>query len=315
MPDRELNQEAAEGAAWNEAREDGPFLETLDEVVATGSSGHLEVGTGIESIGKVVLIGGRVAWATCVYQPEKLGQLLQRLGHLTENDLDRVSSDYVRHGGKVKLGRLLEQAGLISRPVLRRCLLIHVRTALACMLSNRDLRARWTPESCVAEDDLAFPLDQVLLGLNGGSHQLRTAGNQIGHLATELDQLRSVDGFKGAVVTTGEGASVASVGYANEDGTEVQELALVSSALLVETRASAPHSSIGAARTGFIESASGAVLASWIDEHRNLIVAVAVDGSARLGVAKHRLEHVAQRLDEALQQQDDQSLPTAAATE
>jgi predicted regulator of Ras-like GTPase activity (Roadblock/LC7/MglB family) len=320
MSHRELTEHAAEGVTSGSpteaaSPEDRPLLAALEEEVRAGSSGLLEVGTGIEPIGKVLLVSGRVAWATCVYQPENLGQLLRRLGHLSESDLERVEATYTEQGGKTKLGRLLEEAGLVTRPVLRRCLLLHVRMALACMLPNHDLRAHWTPGECAGDEDLTFALDQLLVGLAGRSDDPWIAGDRLWALAQELSQLKSVDGFRGAVIATGEGASVTSVGYADAAGTGVQELALVSSSLLVESRQIAPHLSTGPPRCGFLEGPEGIVIASWIDEQRSLIVAAAVDTSARLGVAKHRLEQTAERLCSALQPDLNQSLPEEAATE
>ncbi len=325
MSHRELTEASDDGAGCPELAdtsptqtagpEDRPFLEALEKEVLAGSSGLLEVGTGIEAIGRVLLVSGRVAWATCVYQPENLGQLLRRLGHLSDADLERVDAVYSDRGGKVKLGRLLEETGLVSRPVLRRCLLLHVRMALSCMLSNHDLRAHWTPGECAGEEDLTFALEQLLVGLAARPDDPWIAGDRLWALANELAQLKSVEGFRGAVIATGEGASVTSVGYADVAGTEVQELALVSSTLLVESRRIAPHLSTGAPRCGFLEGPKGAVLSSWIDEQRGLIVAVAVDTSARLGVAKHRLEQTAERLRSALQSEHNQSLPREAATE
>lgn len=137
------------------------LLDVLRDASAIGFSGRVAVIQDGTSVGTVVFQKGRVAWAVARNQSEDLGTFLLRIGKLTSEQLARVRARYGESGGQVKIGALLEQEGFLRRSVLRRCLLLHARRAIASLTA---VPARpWILDSTLAADeDLTFLLDDVL---------------------------------------------------------------------------------------------------------------------------------------------------------
>ncbi len=267
------------------------FRETLLQATAQRRSGLLEVSTGIEEIGTVVLVEGELAWACCIYQPEDLGTFLVRLGHVSHDDLAEVRVAYNRAGGRKKLGRLLEEAGLVSRPVLRTCLLRHIRMALACMLRKEDLDllGEWRPGPKVMGEELTVALREVLPEWEvpetvpvGGVHRVPdgTAG---------FDDFESIPGYRGAVVAGSNGSAIVLHGPDVDQVSEPTLLGTISLNMLENVARSASLPDMGRLEAVYLEGVGGLIVARWIDTEHRFLVAMVFSAGAKVGSAKHRL--------------------------
>jgi len=138
-------------------------VECLARGIRLDWSGAIDVVDGDgEPLGQIVLSDGRVAWATHCRQAETLGVFLWRLGRITRAQLNQVSEIYRAHQGKKKLGAILEETGLVSRPVLRRCLLLHLRSALDRVLAEPEALARMAPGPRIPDEPFLFGLGEVI---------------------------------------------------------------------------------------------------------------------------------------------------------
>lgn len=269
------------------------FRDALTEAAAARWSGILEASAGDDRVGSVVFAEGELAWATCVYQPEDLGSFLYRLGHVTRSELDEVRADYERHGGRRKLGRLLEEANLVSRPVLRRCLLLHIRMALACLMPSDDLGATWREGSFSVEDELLFPLREVLpewQGRTSAEGLPRTeAGGCDDERASVLARLDTIAGYRGSIVAGSDGQLIAVHGFTVEERRSGALLATSAVTLMDGAVNTASWSGVGRVEYACLEADGGSVLARWIDSEHRSVVAVFLGAEGRLGEARHRV--------------------------
>ncbi len=253
------------------------LLETADR----RGSGWLELRSGADPIGTVVFCRGQLAWASCTQQREHLGLLLERLGYLTQEQLRKATSDMQRSGSGKKLGRVLEEAGLISRPVLRLCLLLHLRTAVASLLRQEDLTGEWEEGGFCTEDELAFPAQEILPSwLADATERLPRPPEDF---ASALLPLAELPGYQGALAADWMGRLLACHGFPGVDRTSATTLAAAAVSLL-----GGPYS-LGRSNQGFLESENGAVVARWLDSGRRVLAAVRVGPDGRPGTALHRL--------------------------
>jgi predicted regulator of Ras-like GTPase activity (Roadblock/LC7/MglB family) len=116
--------------------------EILIDAVEQLWTGQIDVYDHKGALGEVILEQGRVAWARCRAQDENLADLLWRLGRISRGQLTQVRQIFNDNGGGRRLGSILEEQGFMSRPVLRRCLLLHTRNAIERLISTPDSRAR-----------------------------------------------------------------------------------------------------------------------------------------------------------------------------
>jgi len=269
------------------------FRDALTEAAATRWSGVLEASAGDERVGSVVIADGELAWATCVYQPEDLGSFLYRLGHVTREELDEVRAEYERNGGRRKLGRLLEEAKLVSRPVLRRCLLLHVRMALACLLPSANLGATWRKGSVSVEDELLFPLREVLPEWQEPDSAEGLSLSEPGVCDDErtgvLARLDSISGYRGSIIAGRDGQLIAGHGFTAEEQRDGGLLATTAVTLMDGAVNTASWSGLGRVEYAYLEADGGSVLARWVDSEHRSVVAVFLGAEGRLGEARHRV--------------------------
>ncbi len=255
-----------------------------------GANGRMQVFSGASPAGEVILAQGRVAWATCARQPETLGRFLARLGHVTAAQLVQVDAEYARRGGTAKLGHVLQELGLVSRPLLRRCLLLHVRMALACLFRLPAARASWKEGTFCTEDELSFGLDQVLPDWHGlqvgvAGVTLQNAADFVPGALAALDQL---PGFRGAMVVDWVGRVVAIHGFLHEHHEQARQLATAAAALL-EGSAPPGAACLGEPAQVVLDGSRGSLVARWLDHRQRLLVAVVLAEQGRTGATLHRL--------------------------
>lgn len=269
------------------------LLETADR----RGSGWLELRSGSGPIGTVVFCRGQLAWASCTEQREHLGLLLERLGYLTQEQLRKASDEAQRMGSGKKLGRVLEEAGLISRPVLRLCLLLHLRTAVASLLRQEDLTGEWEEGVFCIEDELAFPAQEVLPAWLADVAERPPRPPE--DSASALLPLADIPGYQGALASDWMGRLLACHGFLGLDRSSASTVAAAAVSLL-----GGPYS-LGRTSQGFLESEKGAVVARWLDGGRRILAAVRVGPDGRPGTALHRLAALSPAVLRALDVQNE----------
>lgn len=250
-------------------------------------NGRLEVYSGAEVVGNVVLSQGEVAWATCRFQPEHLGSFLRRLGHVSREQMDQAKAEYQRLGGRKKLGGLLEEAGIVSRPVLRRCLLLHIKTALACLFRSATLESCWLEGQAVPDGELTFPLEEVFPELVAPEN-LRLEGDY--QDAEVLATFESISGYRAAVVADARGEALAFHSLEEHDAGEPPILAITAATLIEGAAHTARRVGLGDVEFVILEGTDGAVVCRWLDPDHNRLVALFLEPSGMIGVAKHKLQ-------------------------
>ncbi len=253
----------------------------LVETAERRGSGWLEVREGSAPSGTIVFRGGQIAWASSAGQKEHLGHLLERIGYLSPEQLQETRSLLRAAGPERKLGRLLEDAGLISRPVLRICLLFHLRAAVSSLLLSDSLAGDWEEGLFCAEDELTFPvvdiLPEWLLARAPGS------GLPPADLASALLPLSEIPGYRGALAADWMGRLVACHGFGNGERGCAGQVAAAALAIL------GGPCVLGRTRQGFLEADEGIVIARWLDRDRRLLIALRLGAEGRAGTALHRL--------------------------
>jgi|GEM_PF-2752304 len=273
----------------------------LIEAARNAESGSLEAFAGEDRVGVVVLSGGRVAWATCRDQSENLGTFLERLGHVTAEQLAAVREEYSRNGN-MKLGRLLAAAGVLSPAALRRGLMLHLRMAMSTLLRQPDLVARWQPGNIAAEEELSFPLVQLLPDWYLPHADLRPS-LEGQHRSAALHALHEIPDYRGSMVVDRCGRLEEVDGFAGAPADEAATVAAMALSLL-EGCPHLPSAPLGEPCQAFVECGQGALAARWLDPDRQLLVAVAVGSASRVGIAVFRLGAVAATILEAVTSRD-----------
>jgi len=138
------------------------LLDVLRESVAQGRTARIALVSGEAQVGRIVMVNGFVAWAMCQKQRHLLGSFLLRVGGITREQLDTATAIYRAYRGKRELGAVLDELGFMSRPALRHCLLLHIRSAMRSLLALANVRISSEPVTMQVDEALLFHLDTVL---------------------------------------------------------------------------------------------------------------------------------------------------------
>jgi len=166
-----------------------------------------------EPIGSMVLSEGKIAWATCKWQTETLGMYLWRMGRVSRTQLQELQKAYAQYGGKRKLGHIVQEMGLMSRTVFRRCLLLHTRSAVEKLVSNPATETRDRPGAPQADEQSLFGLEEVLPPLilltEGCRRSDETSSEQdwclrVGE-ASLFDDLAALPGHQASLLVSADG--------------------------------------------------------------------------------------------------------------
>lgn len=280
----------------------------LIEAAAEQWSGELLFRRGEHVEGLVVMIDGRVAWAVCSARHEDLGTFLWRLGRISREQLHDVRCQYREEQGARRLGAILEQAGLIRREVLRRCLLLHTRMALTSLSRMRGLGWERQPSNLKLEEEVTFEVEELLPELsNAGAADIDIDWEMIveaGQWAEwnrhnrSLRSLTEVPEYVGAAVLAPAGGVLfAHIPSEKIDavhfGVSVSSLAEAASQMLNTY-------DLGPMQTLTLECDSGSLLAQWINSpSRHLLVAL-FRSTGQLGLARFKLNSTVPAVTEAL---------------
>ena len=285
-----------------QAHEAIALVSFLVETAERRGSGWLEVREGDAPVGTVVFRAGHVAWASSAGQKEHLGHFLERIGYLSPEQLQESRSLLRAAGPERKLGRLLEDAGLISRPVLRICLLFHLRAAVSSLLLSESLAGDWEEGLFCAEDELTFPVVDLL------PEWLLARAPDTGlppeDLASTLLPLAEIPGYRGAFAADWMGRLVACHGFGGGEKGGASQVAAAALAILGGPCA------LGRTRQGFLEADEGVVIARWLDRDRRLLIALRLGAEGRPGTALHRLGLFSPEILRSLDPQNEGALIT-----
>lgn len=278
---------------------DPRFRDGLLSSIKNKLTGKLDGFSNGDEIGSTVLVNGRIAWASCRYQPEDLGSFLRRLGHVSKDQLATASSAYSDFEGKKKLGRILEDSGVVSRSVLRRCLQLHVRMALSCLLRDDRLVGMWTTGDFVSDEEMCFPLDEVFPELQRSTQS--SGSNSDGLAVTDfLSELAITPGYRSSVVTDQWGTAISVHGDAADEPLQASVIATAAATLAESGRNTAKRSGLGDLDFFLLEGENGSVTVRWADQERRYLVAVFLEAGGQTGVARHRIASCAENIQKAI---------------
>jgi predicted regulator of Ras-like GTPase activity (Roadblock/LC7/MglB family) len=293
MPSGSLPTIPQEGAVSLAVQRKSSLLDLLVRLCSAGWTGRLVAVRREESVGWVVVYKGRIAWAVCQNQPETLGTFLWRLGRITRSQYREINNLYMEHKGKRKLGSLLEDAGYVKRPVLRRCLVLHTRRALGCLLSEDGTRPRKEKLNLSLDDADLFDLEEVMphlrfhpaLGPNPATpSSARARKPPRDH---PLRAFAEIPGYLASAVVSAEGEVI--VADTPEEGVDPSLLGvLLVSVLESSSRVVAP-TSLGVINFLLIDCDRGTLVARWLDDDRRHLAAVLLSSEGNLGLAKYKV--------------------------
>jgi hypothetical protein len=267
-------------------------IDLLRRAAADRLSGSVRLHVGAAQVGLVFFVDGHVVWATCREQRETLGTFLWRLGHITRRQLEIVGKVFEGHQGRKKFGQLLEELGLMPRPILRRCLLLHTREALRTLLACRGVVCTTVSETVGVTDDTLFALDEVLpfpdaLGAHpvGPPALAPTAGRGGGE---PIELLFEIPDYLACAVVSAQGEVL--TGHATRCGQDLVPLGIFAGAAADGAERLVASGGLGPMGLLSIGSTSGRALIRWVDEAKRYLVVVLVGGVARQAEAEAVIE-------------------------
>lgn len=272
------------------------FKNAGDELLAAARnrwSGQLFFSSLGQIKGSVSFVGGRIAWAVSADHKEDLGTLLWRLGRVTEQDILEARKQYEKHHGAIKLGSLLEEAGLIQRAALRRCLMLHTRMVMTSLLTYGELEATWSDADDLSTDqETTFDIEEVMPELLSPEPEEATAPpeeqrwwewRRRNETIAGLDQ---VEGYVGAAVVSVEGELIAADGQKSTFNPATLGFFITSALDSIDRVTSATR---GRSKVMYIDLENGGVAARWITEAREYLVLILFDAGGKLETASYIL--------------------------
>lgn len=266
------------------------WLEKLREATLQKWSGDVELFYKNERLGLIMLHEGRVAWAVCKYQPEDLGSFLSRIGKVDREQLSFIRAQYAKHQGKRKLGALLEESGCISRSVLRRCLLLHVRMAVRCLMRQAGLTLRELSHPVIADREFTFSIEEVTNSSVPSNPALLAPWQE----SEPLSLLSELGGYRASVILSREGEVIAAHSNSDEFAT-VSSAAAIASLIESASRFSETME-LGGLSLLIMDCSKGTMLSTWLDNNAELLTMVLLDEGANIGMAKYKLNATLERI-------------------
>jgi len=282
--------------------ESATLLSALFAAQDEGWSGRVAVVVDGREMGSLVFRAGRVAWAVCVEEPEDLGTFLWRLGRVTREELLLIRRRYAEHEGKKKLGTLLEEAGILPRPVLQRCLLLHTRRAVSRLLRYDKARVSLERTSLQVDEAMTFALCEVAPSARESeapcpacerSAAARWSGWNEENIA--LFEFSGIPGYLAASLLSRDGEIIAA--HAGRDVDPATLGVFVVSVLELSDRTTR-STGLGTVGAVCFECSQGTLVAQWLDAARSHVALVLIEAGANTGMARYRLSASASGLSE-----------------
>jgi predicted regulator of Ras-like GTPase activity (Roadblock/LC7/MglB family) len=270
------------------------FTQRLRELEAERWTGWFRAMSGPDPVGFGQLAGGKVAWALARRQSPGVAALLERLGGVRSAALDHVRATYQQAPRRAFPTALLE-ADLVPVPVLRRAVLLHLRAALSTLRTSGKLLLDLRGAPTRAEPDLLFSLGEIMPDLV--PQEARPAPSSAAaaeEIRALLEPLASLPGLLAAALVDAEGRALAATSRTGR-AAPAALAALSASAAEAAARLADFH---GLGRPGFlmVGAEHGSLVARWVDGPQPLLLAVLVADESRIGMARVRLNAVAQSL-------------------
>ncbi len=273
----------------------------LRSLCAASRSGRVVVHERGEVRGQVVVLNGQVGWAVAINQAQDLGCFLQRLGKVSRGDLAAVRRRFQELGGRRKFGALLEEAGLIKRPVLRRCLMLHTRAALANLLDGvQEATVDVEPVQLEADSEMTFALGEIMQEEFDTSSRVSwsefddwTSDNEV------LKPLSLVPGYRASAVLATDGRVLIAQSISARSDPSLIAIFLAT----VLEYATYAMTGVGAVRLALLECEEGSIIARWIDADSTRLLALLLEPDGSLGMAKLRMGELVAQLEPAVRRQ------------
>ena len=265
------------------------LLACIVEAVCKEWSGRLDVRIEGKSLGHVVMAGGKVAWAKCNDQTENLASLLWRLSHITSEQLNEVSKLYYKYQGKRRIGAILEEHGIMSRPVLRRCLMLHIRFALTSLFAYPDALVDLVPEAIALDETILFNPEEVLpfpLATDFArewidKNQEPGYWQRISAESSVLKPLQQLPSYKASAVVSSHGSVLVAHSAQSPLQAQAQVLGVLLASLAEAGNDLTRVMGLGQVDAATLECTEGLLSTRWIDaEHNFLVVVLAAAGAA-----------------------------------
>ena len=280
--------------------------ESLQLAIGRLWSGRIEFfedDTSPQCIGEIVFAEGRIAWARASGQQETLGTFLWRLGRVTRDQLVLIQRRYRAEGGKKRLGALLEEAGFMSRPVLRRALMLHTRSAISRILSASETTAVMTGGALGTDESILFGPEEVLppgWAEDATSELSRVEQTEIADWQERtgengiLTGFAQLAGYRAAGVVSSQGDVLAA--HVEAEGLEFRALAVSVAAMFEASTRAVGGTALGAVNFVLLDCTDGGLTARWIDEHRTHFVFVLQESSDSQAMARFVLKGLMEQL-------------------
>lgn len=225
-------------------------------------------------LGRVVMVDGKVAWATSQQQSETLGAALLRTRQITQEQLDLAAVVVRANRGQKRVGAALEELGFITRVTLRQAVMVHAREALRLLLSmDRGRIATQTPQG-KADETLLFDLAEVLPATAASVVDDAATEKVLPEQAEALLRLFSVPGYAASAVVAANGEIL--TGHVARAGTSLAPLGLYASGLLELADRLSATQGLGDAGVLAARCSGGAALTSWLDSTKRALLVVVV---------------------------------------
>jgi predicted regulator of Ras-like GTPase activity (Roadblock/LC7/MglB family) len=261
------------------------LIPTIQRLSADSFCGQLLVYLEEDHVGTIVFHHGSIAWAVSKSQSENLGTFLQRLGHVSKQQLLETQKTYTKRNGKRKFGKLLEDAGLISKPVLRRCLLLHTKRALQALQAILATKTVIKEGALVVEEDMTFSLEELMLQANTKSIPI-TSEWSVDNIV--LKGFSEIPGDRAVALISKDGELLAA--HAHKQNCDSSIFGVCLATVLDDAIQVSRASSLGAVDYLFLDCCEGSLVSRWLDEKRDCLIAVIIDKDGQIGGTKYRID-------------------------
>lgn len=279
---------------------------TLQEAVPAGWTGIIKVTRNEKILGSVVIKNGYIAWAVSREQNTSLGEVLSRIGLLSDEDVMEAQQEYINNKGKKKLGAILEEKGLIQRPVLRRCLLLHTRSALEELLSFENVQSQMLDKKFDADEKIVFEMDELVpreqhgQSISGQDMLWKRspewyAGNNTNR---PLHFLKGVLGYQASAIIASDGEVI--IAHCMSLETDPLLIGIYLTSILEASRRTIAPNPLANIKFMYLECADCILVSSWIDREKTHLIAVMLNLGGSVGMAKHLINGQKEELQDWL---------------
>lgn len=134
-------------------------LDAIQAAVAGGQAGELVVRSA-NTVGRVYIYAGKVAWAHCTARDVSLAEYLVGVGGVDPEEI-KLAYDHCRQTGD-NFAETLIEFGTFERDEMRSVLCQHLRAHLEAVLTLPEPELLFLPQNRVYNSDLLFPLSTLI---------------------------------------------------------------------------------------------------------------------------------------------------------